>query len=460
MNIKARRLVMYFFISAFFIIAPILLFYVSGYRLDFKRYMIIKTGTLFIEAKEIKKAELYINDKLQEKLFNEKEYIYNLLPGEYTVKLAEAGYHPWQKKTVIESGMTTFIKDAILFKNEIPLQIVDGQINNFALSPDKQKLVYTLENKAFEEYYLFDLNLNQKTFLYRTALEDMAALLAWAPSSKKILVRSENDYIVLDCQNSNNNLAIKNIMGVSPENLIWDQSSDNLLFGKYLNSIYSIDIFEKKSVKILTTEDKLNHEFLVEGKDIFYLTQQENKNTLRKYNLQFKTDKQVRELAKSDRYQFITGNKNFLEIINIDQQKLILIKKVISDLEITVNTNEPVKEFNAKDALWNEKNNQLLIYDDFEIISYFPDTNKQNLINRYGQLISKISWYPDYDHLVILLDNSLQIIDLTQEAGSRNALNLVKFDQLNNFDLDAKGQELFFNGSIGKQKGLYQLDLK
>ncbi len=451
---------MFSFILAFFILAPVLLFYASGYRLDFKRYQIIKTGTLFIEAKDIKKANLYLNEKLYEKQFDEKMFIYNLIPGEYTIKLEKDGFHPWQKKSVINSSMTTFVKDAILFKNEVPLQLVDGKIINFSLSPDWQKIIYIIANEPFDEFYLYDIATNQKTFLYRTASQERPIDLAWAPSSKKILTHYDTNYVILDSQN-NNNLAVNEITKFNPANVVWDNGSDNVLYAQYQNSLYNIDLFGKNLEKIYTAETgKLSTEFLINGKDIFYITQNESNNILAKYNSQFKTDKKILELGKSSNYKFINGIKNYLGLIDLDQERLHLIKMNNSDLEIIISSKDPIKEFTARDALWNDRNNQLLLYNDFEISTYQTDSNKEDVINRYGQQIKKIGWYPDFEHLVIMFENNLQIIDLTQEVGTRNAINIIKFDKLNDFNLDRNGEKIFFSGAIGKQQGIYQLNLK
>ena len=80
---------MFSFIAVFFIFAPILIFYASGYRLDLNRIKILKTGTLYVEAKNIKDAQLFINNLEYKERFNEKQFIYNLFPGEYNIKLTK-----------------------------------------------------------------------------------------------------------------------------------------------------------------------------------------------------------------------------------------------------------------------------------------------------------------------------------------------------------------------------------
>jgi len=451
---------MFIFISAFFIFAPILIFYSSGYRYDIKRHKVLKTGTLYLEAKDLKKANLYLNDEFNEEPFSEKKFIYNLLPGEYTIKLEKEGYHNWQKKITIDSGLTTFVKDIVLFEKNIPLQIVDGQVNNFSLSPDQQKIVYLIIAGSQQELYLYDLNTSEKKQLYRIpSLEKIN--LTWSASSKKILLNSSKENLVLDIQNIGQIQILKNIIKFLPANVIWDISSDNLLYAINDNNIYKIDLLAKNVQKIFTADNiKINNSFFIEANDLFYIQESENRNILSKYNFNYRTNKEILDLNISKNYIFITSANNFIGLVDTDQQKLYLIKKVNTEFEINISSKEDIKEFDAKNAVWDIKEKQILIYNDFEVYLYNTDSSEKTFINRYGQIIKKAQWYPDLAHLVILFEDSLQIIDVNIEETTRHVTELVKFDQLGEFYLNNNGQNLFFNGQIGKQQGLYQLKLR
>jgi hypothetical protein len=461
MTLKTRRIIMFSFIFAFFILAPIILFYASGYRLDLTRYRVLKTGTLFIEAKDISKADLYLNDKKLDEAFSNKKYIYNLLPGEYEIKLSKTGYHDWQKKAVVYSSLTTFMKDAILFRNEIPLQIIDNKIINFYPSPDWEKIIYVYKNNNFAEIYLYNLSNKQKTLIYRLADADQALNINWAASSKKILLSYDKNFLIIDTQNPEKIYGLTDIIKFSPLEVQWDLESDNLLYTQTQDALYKIDLFAKTSGKILETKDnKLNPSFFIEANDIYYIEQTLNQNILTKYNQNFNTTRKIAELSKSKNYKFIKSTNDYLGLVDLDLEKLYLIKKTNIDLGININNSDQIKEFKAKDAIWDDNQKQLLYYDDFEISNFNTDENKEQFINRYGQVISKISWYPDLEHFVMLIDNQLKIIDTTQEIGTRNTIDLVKFEQISDFYLDRQGANIYFNGQIGKQQGLYQLKLK
>ena len=462
MKLGTRRIIMILFILVFFIIAPILIFYASGYRYDIKRNKVFKTSSLMVEAKTITAANLYINDQSYEAPFHEKIFIYNLLPGEYQLKLEKEGFHPWQKKITITSSLTTFAKDIILFQKNVPLQIIEGQVTNFYLSPDQQKIVYLLETDSFLELYFLNLATKERSLLYRIPQQEKIVTLSWAASSKKILFKVENDYLVFDIQNLNQSIELNEIIDFEAANFKWDIQSDNLLYAQSQDSIYKINLLAQTSELFFKPENKkeINPEFFIEANDIFYIQREEVHDVLYKYNLNFQTNKKVLELNQSNNNQFIKSNNNFLGLIDLDQQKLFLIQKIITDLEIDIKGDQPIQEFKAKNALWDKSEKQLLIYDDFEISTYNTETSDEFFINRYGQQIKKVSWYPKLQHIVILFEDSLKIIDLSLENGNRNVTGIVEFDQLKNFYLDNKGETIYFNGQIGRQQGLYQIEIK
>jgi len=460
MNIRIRRIIMFSFILAFFVIAPILIFYASGYRYDIKRGKILKTGTMMVEAKDIKNAELFINDKKQAEPFIEKKFIYNLLPGEYNIRLQKEGYFPWQKKINIASGLTTFATNVILFKSDLPEQIIEGEIVDFAMAPDYNKLVYIKKTDSFYELYLYDLALEEQTLFYRVSQNDKLPNVFWAASSKKFLIQSGDAELVFDLNNLKQNTDLAEIIKTQPTTLKWDIASDNILYYLLDNKFYKLDLIAKNSQLFLSPEaGQINPEFFLEKNDLFYILNLNEQTALYKYNSNFKTNKNIFSLNNFKNFQFIESTNNYLGLIDLDLQKLTLIKKITNDIEINI-TAQSVKEFPAKNAVWDLGQKQLLIYSDFEIFTYDSTTDKDDIINRYGQTIKKAIWYPTLSYMVVLFEDRVELVDLTVEEGVHNATILANFDWLSNCFLDKKGKNLFFSAKVGEQNGLYELQLR
>lgn len=451
---------MFTFILTFFVSAPLIIFYASGYRLDFKRGKIIKTGTLLIEGKDIKDAKLYLNNELYEKPFSEKLYIYNLIPGEYQVKLERDSYYPWQKKINIYSGLTTFTQDIVLFKKNIPLQLIDGQVSDFYLSPDWQKIVYLTKFATYTEIHL--LNLETKEINLVSKIETIGNIeLSWAASSKKILAQNKDTHLVFNIENLKEPIDLDKIMSNISGKISWDIDSDTLLYTLTADTIYKIDLVADKTEKIFSNaEQPINQEFFIEGNDIFYIEKQADQDILNKFNIASQNTKKILGLRVSDNYKFIPSHNNYLSLIDQKNQKLYLLQKVITTTDPTATSNDPVKEFNAIDANWDRTEKQLVIHSDFEIYTYNTESNSEAFINRYGQEIRNTQWYPNLSYLVILMANSLKILDLNLDNANRDITEIVKTENINNFVLDKKGEKIYFNGQIGKQNGLYQITVK
>jgi hypothetical protein len=98
-----RKFLFSFFFSLFLIFGPILIFYSLGYRFDFEKKRITKTGGIFIKALP-KEVEISIDGKIKEKVdpLWGSLLIENLLPKKYKIRVEKEGYFPWEKELEVE----------------------------------------------------------------------------------------------------------------------------------------------------------------------------------------------------------------------------------------------------------------------------------------------------------------------------------------------------------------------
>jgi len=245
----------------------------------------------------------------------------------------------------------------------------------------------------------------------------------------------------------------------SPRKISWDHRA-NQLYALTEQTFYRLDPEAQTADSIHQTEKEIAQEFYIEDNDIYYIEKLEQANVLYKYNLSFQTTKKVLDLNISKDYKFIKSNNNYLTIIDTSIEKLYLIKKIINNLDYNLINLEPVKEFNASNAVWDQSETQLILYNDFEIFTYDTNTNEEKLINRYGQKILKAQWYPKNNYLLVLFDESLKIIDLHIENGLRNVTEILKFEKLNDFHLDEDAEKIYFSGQNQEQKGIFKIIIR
>ena len=94
MTKRSRRIIFYFLLLLFIILAPSIIFYALGYNFDFDKKIFIATGGIYLKSYP-SNAETYINDKFSGET---SKFIKRLLPKIYEIKITKEDYYSWQKK--------------------------------------------------------------------------------------------------------------------------------------------------------------------------------------------------------------------------------------------------------------------------------------------------------------------------------------------------------------------------
>lgn len=139
---KHRYAYMIIAIIAFVIIAPLLILYASGYRLD-KAFNFASTGGVNISA-SLSGTEIYLNNELVRttSIFQKSVFVQNLKPGTYNVSVKKKGYQEWHKtlrvfpETVTDAYSFTLPSELVI--KEIPAKLpASGSSNASTTSPVK-----------------------------------------------------------------------------------------------------------------------------------------------------------------------------------------------------------------------------------------------------------------------------------------------------------------------------------
>jgi hypothetical protein len=113
-----------------------------GYRFDFEKKKLTKTGGIFIKAQP-KEVVISVDGKVKKKtdLFFGSALIENLLPKKYRIKVEKDGYFPWEKELEIEEGRVTEIKSLILFPKSLNFYPILNNVENFWVLPNQKELI-------------------------------------------------------------------------------------------------------------------------------------------------------------------------------------------------------------------------------------------------------------------------------------------------------------------------------
>jgi len=457
MNLRYRRMLYLAFIAVFLAAAPLIILYAAGYRYNFKRQKIEKTGIIYIESKPAD-ALIYLNGQYRA---NTPARFTRLLPDQYSVKTEKDGYFPWQKEVAVKSNLTTFYKDIVLFKKSLPIIIAEGEIGLLAATPDGEKIVYSLIKDGRQELRLLTLK-NEIDFLIKEfdpKLYQKLEFAGWSAGRNKALlsqtVNNSNKYLILDLEN----LEIKEIPGAASLNFSqigWDLASDNYLYGLKGPNLYRIDLADA-SAKILIAEPVFD--FQVQGNNVYYLTKNANELFLNKAVLNLEgaqKPKKIKLPAFAD-YRLLPPEAQYLILLDEKNQDLSVLKAdSFADSEIEKNI---VLQEKAKKIAWSQDRKNLLAWTDFEIWTFDFSGWQKNLITRLGRPISQALWYPGNKYVIYRLDRAVFAI----EAGGteiKNDLKLFELNEIENISLDRAGKNLYFKGQAGGRRGLYKVELQ
>ncbi|MBN1778704.1 MAG: PEGA domain-containing protein [Candidatus Buchananbacteria bacterium] len=457
MTIKTRRLIYITFFIIFFVVVPILTLYATGYRYNFKKNRIEKTGVLIVESIP-KKSDIYLNDKFAKKT---PTRLNHLLPDEYKLTVSKDGYYDWTKKVTVRSGMSTFATDIVLFKKLAPILIEPGEINILAGSPDQQKIIYSkiLDNSQ-EEMRLFNINggtnllvktLNSKSY-------DRLDFVSWSPDSKKILIKKPaddfNNYLIIDVTN----LEVKELFDITRLNfskLKFDQNNSTILYGLTGSTIYKIDLINNTVTDIIASHIT---DFLADKNDLFYISQVAEETFLNHSQInQNQNPVEKIKLSPLSQYNLEVGPNDYLYLLDQKNNDLFVIeKRAFTSQDIA---NNIILQNQAKQLFWQPGNQKIIFSNGFDVWDYDFSTNQINFINRYGQPIENAIWLLNKPYLVYQINDEIHITE-TAPGNTKNDYLINKCDGLDGLFVDYQAQNLYFKCLINNQPGIYKLNIQ
>ena len=457
MTLRYRRIIYLVFIAVFLIIAPIITLYSTGYRYNFKKNKIEKTGILNIDSQP-RGALIYLNGQYQNKT---PARFTNLLPDRYQVKVEKDGYYPWQKDLEVKSNLTTFAKDIVLFKQNLPVNIVAGEINIFEISPNQGKIIYSLTNQNTEELRLINLK-NQSDSLIQQLNNrsyNQLEFVGWSPSQNKALLKEVigdfNQYLIVDAVT----LEIKELFDVTRLNFSqvnWPDSTDNYLYGLRQAVLYQIDLANNSSRTLLSANID---NFQIKGEEIYLITKIGSQAFLDKTSLQNQKISEIEriKLPSPSEYTLQPSNPGNLVLLDKKNNDLFIITAdSFAAQDISQNI---ILQDKAKKIVWSKDFKIILYYTDFEISTFNFEKKQKNLVTRYGEIIDQALWYPDNKYVIYRLKNSIRAIEAESDE-SKNDLELTKLSTVDSMVTDDSGKNLYFKGKAGNQPGIYRLEIQ
>ncbi|NCD00507.1 PEGA domain-containing protein [bacterium] len=440
MDKRIRDTIFYVFVILFVFLTISISLYAAGYKLNLSwpieiDSLLQKTGTLEISTSP-RGANIYLEkqqkiflsnlDKKQEKLKTPNK-ISRLTPGKYNLKLELEGYWTWEDEIEIEENKALYIEDINLFKKNLPLLIYSTLPQKMYLSDN-----YTYSLMPFEKQ-IINLKNNNTINLPEVKIND------WKFSNDQKNIITDQYIFNIETKKvtiiENKDFELKNLKCNDDKKYFFYQKD---------NSIFKYNIEKSEIENIFNTYNC--QDYLMQNNRLYTIENNTKESLLKEYNLSGELLNQL-SLPFSFEYRFTEINNNY---INIFQKKYSTL--YIIDLD---DKYKPIKSKidNYKQGVWD--NNNLIFSNNFEIYGYNIKNDEKYLITRTSEKIENIMPNTEKNYIIYSTKNSLYMIDWQNRDYNTN--KLISLEEIYTPALDKKNNQIYFNGKIGQQSGIYKL---
>ena len=427
MTKRARTILFSICAILFLLIAPSVVLYSQGYRIDFGSKRIVQIGGFYFKVWP-KNAQVLIDGKLKNKtdvLFG-SVFIKNLLPRKYEIEVKKEGYLPWKKTLEVQEKMVTEAKNVVLIPENPKFTILEDGVKNYYFSPDGKNLILESE----EEIKLLKIEREIKEYQIENANEEEIESIIFSPDSQKILFKIGSKFKLLDLTKTPLSLIDLDFLEVEIKEISFHPGDLTKIFFIKDEELFWADL-EKKEVLPLV-EDILTCKIL--NKEIYCL---DNSGFLFKTDFAQKIKERINnvsfEIKELIDYQLeIFGNFIFLK----EKEQLFWFNLENSSFEKFL---EPIKSLKISPDF-----GKIVYFNNHEIFVFFlKDSFDQPLkkdgekvfLTRFSEKIGDLLWYTAH-YLIFNTDSKIKIV----EIDDRDGINIYELPE--SISQDSK---IFFN---------------
>ncbi len=448
MSLNKRRILYSLFILAFLVITPLVSLYAGGYKIG-GGFKIQKTGILILDTRP-QGATISLNGKIQRRtisglLFgghtdiNTPAKIKNLLPGEYDVTLSLPGYWPWNKRLDISPGQSTYAEDVVLFKNDLPLTVTNGDYSELLLSPSERYLAAT--GNGVISIIDLEPDLPQAIYTATSSAGFPPESIRWSPDGKRL--SAGNSIITPESAKPSEKIPVPG--GQPAGRILWLDNSQ--LTFRMDNIIYRYHLGEKAA-------------------DEFY-----NAPSLGDYSLENGKLITIESSASETRVVFHDAtDRRFLTDVSLPLSRYGLLDNGSQSLTGALDTDHHIlyllDPFSAFNPIFDTINDvtmmkwiddrHLVFANEHEIWLYDLNNKNSQLLTRISEQVNSILWHPSDNYVIYSTGSYIATIELDK----RDRYNITRIIELTDITapvLTRQGDSLYFGARIGNQQGVYQL---
>lgn len=133
-------------------------------------------------------------------------------PGQYAIRVAREGYHPWEKRLEVFPERVTFANDILLWNIATPEPVGFDGVTNIEPSPNGRELAMLLPGASSSQLLLWQPGLERPRTVDLPSGHLASATLRWSDDSRALFVESErsdqNGSWLLDVRGDGNPLPV------------------------------------------------------------------------------------------------------------------------------------------------------------------------------------------------------------------------------------------------------------
>ncbi len=423
---------MIFLISSFFIIAPILILYTSGFRYSLVTGELKTTGVISIDA-EPQDATVYINNK---NVGNKQPLrLDGLAPGIYDVRISKAGYHDFNTLITLHSQETSYVKGITLWKKNNPVQrekIPLDLIKEVGINPSTpQNYFFTTRDTATTSLQI-DLNTESlpqtSIFSFPTPKNSLISCAAtknhctwWSSKDKKL------NFVSLD--------DINNKLSFTATEPTWQWSDNPKILGflenkntiQAVNLDYTLNTIDHNSSKI----------WFVDSQSGFWSA----------------TNTQVETTPKNGKKITITLGNPVIQIIDANQNFALIKMSENIDIITDLNTNLTRNTIRANNFYHHQSAQNWLLWSPSEITGVSDESGQHGIIYRSGEPITAVLGLEATGSILIIQPKKIFAFN----PGYFTTQELADFDSIKAIATDETSRTIVIAGSKNNEPGIYTL---
>ncbi len=445
MNPRARRFLSWTFIATFFILAPAVILSTAGYRYNFTRGRIERTGVVVLDTRPTG-ASVSLNGKLQKT--ETPTQLSKVTPGTYAVRVEKANYHTWSKTVSVGSRESVFLNQISLYRTDAPISIgVLGSPAATAFSPDVRYGAAVTSASSGSELSVIDTRNGLTRLPYRSSAEAGAFRLRWSPNGRFLLIERSGknpSFLLWSAHDPERVRDLSDETGITFTEALWAQDSDRL-YGIAKNTIHQIDTELFSAVAAGTS---VAAPVIID--DTLYGIVAGEMPTLVRRRLRDTSFETIAQLP-SAQFAPVAG----------DGKRITYASKTGDRLFTIDPSGERPTAFEGRghDGVWSADGTRLLYWNELEIRIHDARTGSDELVDRLSGAIAQAAWQRPEWNALYAAGNTLYAIETTDRFG-RLTVPLATYETLNRFAVAPNGDTAFVFGTHHGVSGLWKMRLR